>query len=537
MKNTVREMRFEQNTLWLTFTNETSETNFTIKFVYDDAFFRHPLIADLRKGRLLTNKYFPCSIDERYVKLVVFQGLRGDVIEYFYKKNKRAIICYQANRELFLEGLQAYKALEERIRAENSNNLKQIFAENDHEVKEDRETEAYKDIGSALSADSPMIVKGVGAVIDKGLELRASDIHIEPLSEYVRVRYRIDGILAESNRIPANLLPGIISRLKIMADLDITERRLPQDGGFQLTKNNDTLDFRLSVIPTINGEKAVIRILDRKLLSVRLEDLGLSAPDYGLLRREITRSKGIILISGPTGSGKTSTLYAVLQTLDSTALNIETVEDPVEYKIDGVSQVQCHNDVGRTFAATLRAFLRQDPDVLMIGEIRDPETAEIAIKAALTGHLVLSTVHTNDAIGCIYRLINIGIPPYMLSASVNLVMAQRLVRKLCPHCRAPDADYRGKLAFLGETPASGDENAFYTGKGCPRCANTGYQGRTGVFELLALDGELREAIDRGATLQELEKTARNKGLRYLREHGIEKARAGVTSLDEIIRLT
>jgi len=535
MKNTIRELSFDQDVLHIAFQKDNSGTIHHIKFVYDPPFFQNALLGKMKEEKLDKGTFFPCSIDERYVKLVVFQNLSGDIIDFFYRKNKRVVICYYADKAQFLEGLKCYRALEQKAKTEDGNNLDRIFSENPPEIREDSAVEAYKDINSALFADSPMIVKGVSAIIDKGLEKRASDVHIEPFPQYVRIRYRIDGMLTESDRISVTLLQGLISRLKIMANLDITERRLPQDGSFQLIKNGETLDFRISFVPTINGEKAVIRILDKKILSVRLEELGLGDSQYALLKREIAKTKGIILICGPTGSGKTSTLYALLKTINNGGLNISTVEDPVEYKLEGISQVQCHNEIGRTFAATLRAFLRQDPDVLMIGEIRDPETAEIAIKAALTGHLVLSTVHTNDALGSIYRLINIGIPPYMLSASVNLAMSQRLIRKLCPHCREPDADYAGKLAWLEAGDIPEGNPIFYRGKGCPGCGFTGFVGRTGIFELLPLDMDLKEAVDRRVPFRELEKLARKNGLKYLREHGVEKAAAGITSLDEIIR--
>lgn len=416
----------------------------------------------------------------------------------------------------------------------SSDKIREIFKELHSSTKKSRINSSIK-IDSSLASDSPLIVKGLGAIILQGVEKRASDIHIEPLKESVRIRYRIDGILYEEMRLDISLHSFFISRLKIMSHLDITERKLPQDGKFQLEIDKKIVDFRVSIVPLINGEKAVIRILDREILDFNLENIGFSSKDYDTINSLINKKSGILLSCGPTGSGKSSLIYSILKKLNDGKLNISTVEDPVEYEIEGVNQVQYSQDIGRDFATILKAYLRQDPDVLMIGEIRDYETAEIAVKSALTGHLVLSTLHTNDVVSGVFRLLNIGIERYMLSASVIGLISQRLVRKLCPKCKERDENFKGKLSLLKKSEMGYNKNIFYTGVGCEYCNYTGYLGRTAIFEIFVIDEEIRNLIDGGITIQNLQRVAQEKGLKTFIEDGIEKAILGITSLDEIIR--
>ncbi len=408
-----------------------------------------------------------------------------------------------------------------------------IFKELHNLAKRNRSSSSKVD--NLSDGESSPIVRGLNTIIVQGVEKRASDIHLEPLREKLRVRYRIDGILYEEISLDISLHLPIISRLKIISHLDITERKVPQDGKFQMEIEKKKIDFRVSIVPLITGEKAVIRILDREALDFNLEVLGFSQGDYEKINYLIKRKSGILLSCGPTGSGKSSLIYSILKRLNDGKVNISTVEDPVEYEIEGVNQVQYNSDIGRDFATILKAYLRQDPDILMIGEIRDYETAEIAVKSALTGHLVLSTLHTNDSVSGIFRLLNIGIAKYMVSASVIGLISQRLVRKLCPHCKEKDLNSLGKLSLLKIEGDKYRDREFYTGKGCELCNYSGYKDRTAIFEILLVDEEIREEIDRGGSIQELEKLAKNRGMKSLIEDGIEKALLGITSLDEIIR--
>lgn len=341
--------------------------------------------------------------------------------------------------------------------------------------------------------------------------------------------------MTEAEKISLELLSPIISRLKVISSLDITEKRMPQDGRFNLEIRGKKIDFRVSIMPVINGEKAVIRILDRDIIEFEIEKIGMLKTDYNRLLFQLNRKNGIFLVSGPTGSGKSSTLYSLLKKLNTGEVNISTVEDPVEYEIDGINQVQCKSDIGRNFASVLRAYLRQDPDILMVGEIRDHETAEIAVKAAITGHLVLSTIHTNDSIGGINRLLNIGVQPYMVSASLIGILSQRLVRRLCPYCQEKDENWKVKIQLLGYKYERYPENIFYMGKGCEKCSYTGYKGRTAVFEMFELNEKVKEMIEKGNSYQEIEREALNNGMKKLIEDGIEKAGMRITSLDEILR--
>ena len=407
------------------------------------------------------------------------------------------------------------------------------------EVEKSYSTENIKYLkkrDSFLREENSVVAKIVNTILRRAIEEKASDIHIESYGEYIRIRYRIDGVLIEIGRIKGiEFLQYIISRIKIIADLDIVERRMPQDGRFEINIQDKKIDFRVSIIPTINGEKCVIRILNQNIIDLDIEKLDIDKSDLEKILFQLNKRNGMLLISGPTGSGKTSTLYSILKRLNTGQENILTVEDPVEYEIDGINQVQSKNEIGRTFAVMLRAYLRQDPDILMVGEIRDYETAEIAVKASITGHMVLSTIHTNNSVGGIDRLIDIGIPAYMISASLSGIISQRLVRRLCSDCKIKDEYWKEKIKILGYDLENYKNIEFYTEKGCPKCNHTGYRGRIGIFEVFIPDIEIKNMINKGISSLEIEKVALKKGMKKLLEDGIKKAEEGITSLNELLR--
>src|SRR5882757_4802064 len=396
--------------------------------------------------------------------------------------------------------------------------------------------EPVQDIASMeqMAGDSP-VIKLVNYCIYSAVKDGASDIHIEPSENLLRIRYRIDGRLAEKLRPPFQMHAAVTSRVKIMAGMDISERRLPQDGAIHVMMDKRPIDLRVSTMPGKNGEKVVIRIIDNDKSSANLEKLGFGYDTLKQWRKLIALPNGILLVTGPTGSGKSTTLYASLQEMNSDDVNICTVEDPVEYNLAGINQFQVNDKAGFTFANALRSLLRQDPDVIMVGEIRDPETAKIAVQASLTGHLVFSTLHTNDAPGSITRLFNIGIEPYLVSASVAGVMAQRLVRKLCQACKEaydPTINERRQIEKV-----SGKIEKLYRAKGCPRCRNMGYTGRIGIYELFVPDDETQDKISSGASLNEMRDLAKGLGMKPLRVDGVEKVKAGITTLEEVYRVT
>jgi general secretion pathway protein E len=383
------------------------------------------------------------------------------------------------------------------------------------------------------------IIKLVNTILFQALKLRASDVHFHPYVERLQVRFRIDGVLYEMDSIPRKALEAIISRVKVMGKMDIAERRLPQDGRATIRLGDGEVDVRISSIPTTNGERIVMRLLDKSARIYTLEEIGLAPGNLAILREYLGFSHGIILVTGPTGSGKTTTLYAALTQVDTSQSNVLTIEDPVEYSLPGISQVQVNVKKGLTFAAGLRSFLRQDPDVMMVGEIRDLETAEVAIRAALTGHLVFSTVHTNDAPSTVTRLVDQGVEPYLVASSIVLVVAQRLVRTICKHCRASvpiDAEVSAKLKKLGLKPA--DLNGqVAVGTGCGECFNSGYAGRTAIYEFMPMDEQMRTMIMEGATASQMKRAAIDRGMVTLRADGVEKIRQGLTTPDEVLRVT
>ncbi|PWT91702.1 MAG: type IV-A pilus assembly ATPase PilB [Acidobacteria bacterium] len=409
----------------------------------------------------------------------------------------------------------------------------------DMEVLEDAEEIDLASL-EKQSEDAP-VVKLVNKVLYDALNEGASDIHIEPYEKEYRVRYRIDGVLYVKINPPLKLRDAITSRVKIMAKLDIAEKRLPQDGRIKIkTKHQGRmkeLDFRVSVIPTLFGEKIVLRLLDKENLKLDMTKLGLEADSLRRLEKAILKPYGMILVTGPTGSGKTNTLYSAMSRINTPEINIMTAEDPVEFNIPGINQVQMKEQIGLNFAAALRSFLRQDPNIILVGEIRDFETAEIAIKAALTGHLVLSTLHTNDAPSTVNRLMNMGIEPFLVASSVLLIVAQRLIRKICPECKEESKIPLEALVEIGFPEEQARKVVIYKGRGCPLCGNTGYKGRVGLFEVLEVTDNIRELILVGASALEIKRKAIEEGMISLRQSGLEKLRLGLTTIEEVLRET
>ncbi|KPK83612.1 MAG: hypothetical protein AMJ81_07785 [Phycisphaerae bacterium SM23_33] len=405
--------------------------------------------------------------------------------------------------------------------------------EDDVEVMESK-TDEITDL-ERIAGESP-VIRYVNFLITKAVQEGASDIHVEPGEDSLRIRYRVDGVLFDQPGPPAQMHAAIISRLKIMANMDIAERRLPQDGRIRAMVHHRHVDLRVSTLPTTHGEKCVIRILDNRSILIGLENLGMWADTLEAFRRQISQPHGVVLVTGPTGSGKTTTLYSALQTMDGNTLNISTVEDPVEYELGFANQVNVRENIGLTFAGALRSLLRQDPDVIMVGEIRDEETARIAVQASLTGHLVLSTLHTNDAPSSITRLVNIGIEPYLIAASVNSVLAQRLVRRLCENCKTVEKPLREGIAkYLAKHNAKIDQ--VYRAAGCSKCRQTGYAGRLGIYELFEMSETLQDLVSSNPSLMELRRACRQQGLRTLGEDGLQKVAAGLTTVEEIARVT
>ncbi len=380
------------------------------------------------------------------------------------------------------------------------------------------------------------VIQVVDTLITKAVELGASDIHLEPDQGHFYCRYRIDGILREIPELPKKYEAAIISRIKIMSSMDIAEKRLPQDGRIQTTVANKSVDLRVSTFPTLSGENVVLRILDRSRAFLELDGLGFAPDNLKIIEKAIKRPFGMILVTGPTGSGKTTTLYAALNKVNNLDKNIMTLEDPVEYEIPRIRQSQVNVKAGLTFATGLRSMVRQDPDIIMIGEIRDKETADIAIHAALTGHLVFSTLHTNDSASAATRLIDIGVEPFLVGTSVIAIIAQRLVRTLCPNCKKPYTPGREELDLLGLGTVD-EKVVFYKETGCRRCFDTGYSGRTGIFEILALDDKMKELISRKVSSTQIHEAAVRNGMKTLRDDGTLKVKAGITTVAEVLRVT
>ena len=387
----------------------------------------------------------------------------------------------------------------------------------------------------ASDADAP-IVRLVNLIFIESIKERATDIHIEPMEKQIYVRIRVDGVLQVIMTPPVSSLGGLVTRIKILSNLNIAEKRLPQDGRFSIKSPGKDIDIRVSILPTIYGEKVVMRLLDKTGFDFNLTSLGFPKRNLGTFKKVINQPYGLVVVSGPTGSGKSTSLYAALKEIKSERTNITTVEDPVEYQLDGVNQIQVFEDIGLTFGSSLRSILRQDPDVLLIGEIRDAETADIAVKFALTGHLVFSTVHANDAPGTITRLLDIGIAPFLVGSCLNLVMAQRLVRKICEKCKEEYIPTKEELALVG-LDSSKVTGPLYHGKGCTECRNTGYRGRLAIFEMIPMAKDLRKLVYNNANEDEIRESAVNNGMINLRDAGLERVFDGTTSIEEILRST
>ena len=385
------------------------------------------------------------------------------------------------------------------------------------------------------AVDDVPVIRLVNLILSEGVKVGASDIHINPEKTTVNVRYRVEGMLRKASEVPLKLAPSVVSRIKIMGNMDISETRLPQDGRFTIKVEGHEINVRVSSIPTTYGENVVMRLLDMSAQRIyELPKLGMGPEDYKLVTQAAHKPYGMILSTGPTGSGKSSSLYAIIKLVNRDEVNIMTLEDPVEYRMAGVRQVQLNVKAGMTFSSGLRAILRQDPDILMVGEIRDRETAQIAVQAALTGHLVLSTLHTNDALSAVYRLVDMGVEPYLVASVLLCSFAQRLVRCVCPHCREQYQPSIGLLHVFGLTPEDGP---FFHGKGCPRCGGTGYMGRTAIFEVFPMLDELQEMVTAGKSKQEIYRRARKLGIRTMADDAAKKIRAGITTAEEAIRVT
>jgi type IV pilus assembly protein PilB len=403
-------------------------------------------------------------------------------------------------------------------------------------VEEDEEEVGITQLQVAVE-EAP-VVKFINSLLADAVSRGASDIHIEPYEHALRIRYRIDGVLQEMMSPPVRMKAALTSRVKIMADLNIAERRIPQDGRIKMKMGaNRVIDFRVSTLPTLFGEKIVLRILDRGNLTFDLEKLGFDPEPLKHFLHAISQPYGIVLVTGPTGSGKTTTLYSALNKVNQIGVNIMTAEDPVEYNLAGINQVQIREEIGLTFAAALRAFLRQDPNIIMVGEIRDTETGSIAIKAALTGHLVLSTIHTNDAPSTINRMIDMGLQPFLVASATNLIQAQRLVRRICKRCKEPHAYPAPLLREAGFSEEDIETTTFYSGRGCEECRNTGYRGRVGLYEVMPLSTTLKKMVTNQASAAELLEQALAEGMVTLRRDGLDKMRRGVTTLEEVLRET
>ncbi|RMH26048.1 MAG: pilus assembly protein PilB [Planctomycetota bacterium] len=412
------------------------------------------------------------------------------------------------------------------------------------DIASDEKFAALEGRGDSIDLDAVMdaaednkVIKLLNLVLLQAIKDKASDIHFEPFEEEFKIRYRIDGVLYEMAPPPRYLAPAIVSRVKVMANLDIAERRLPQDGRIELVLSGNPIDLRVNVLPTMHGESVVMRVLDRSNVELSIDRIGLSDRDLEIVQTLMRKPNGIVIVTGPTGSGKTTTLYAALSSLNSIDTKILTAEDPVEYDIDGLCQCQINTEVGLTYAKCLRSFLRQDPDIILVGEIRDLETAQIAVQASLTGHLVFSTLHTNDAPSSIVRLLDLGLESFLLTATIEGIVAQRLVRTICPKCKETYEPTEEQLMELSLKPQDVAGKSFFRGRGCDHCHGSGFKGRMGIFEILVLDDDLRDMIMKETNMSVFKAEARRRGMRTLRECGLEAIYDGRTTIDEVVRET
>ena len=479
-----------------------------------------PEVAGLQTDFLRAHKILPVQCDEAHLTVAM-----ADPQDAFILKALALATGLQVQACIAVESdiVRSWSSGEQILEADSASGL---------ELDSVNFVEHLKDIAS----EAP-VIRLVNQIIGRVVDLRASDIHLEPFDDGLHVRYRVDGAIYMSEVVPNQHSAAVNSRVKLMAHLDIAERRLPQDGRINTRVKGRELDLRVSTIPTVHGESVVMRVLDRSSVRYSLESMGLTAENLASFNHLLAKPHGILLITGPTGSGKTTTLYTALSKLDANAHKIITVEEPVEYQLQGVNQIQVHQQIGLTFASALRSILRQDPDVIMIGEMRDQETAQIAVQSALTGHLVLSTLHTNTAAGAIVRLQDMGIESYLITSSVNGVLSQRLVRRLCEHCKQPYAPDSALLASSGLQRIGLSPSRLYNAVGCEHCRQTGYSGRCGIHELLVLDDTMRRGVLDGLDASSLHAKAISTGMGTLYEDGLRKVASGITSLEELVRVT
>jgi type IV pilus assembly protein PilB len=475
------------------------------------------------------NVVLPLTQEEAALKIIMSDPSDFDTMQKLQFILNKDIQPVLAPREQIVEAINRHYGQTE---TESVDSMLQEFTDTAIDFTE---TEATANMAAAEDSDAP-VVKLVNLIIQEAISLRASDIHIEPFVDRVRVRYRIDGVLVERDSPPRRLLAPMTSRIKIMANIDISEKRRPQDGRIKMNVQGKHFDLRVSVLPTNHGQSTVMRLLDRSNIQVNIKDLGFGEEDYKRFQNIIKRPNGIFLVTGPTGSGKTTTLYAALNELNRPDRKIITAEDPVEYYLPGINQVEVKHQIGLDFARIIRAMLRQAPNIILVGEIRDQETADIAVQASLTGHLVFSTLHTNDAPSAITRLMDIGVQPFLVASSIIAIMAQRLVRVICPKCKEPDRPPVAEIKLAGITSDRLPNANFSRGRGCTFCHHTGFRGRKGIFELLRMNAGIREMTFNREPTQTIRRQSRLLGMRTLLEDGVAKAVAGITTLDEVLSI-
>ncbi|NMD40657.1 MAG: type II secretion system ATPase GspE [Deltaproteobacteria bacterium] len=498
-------------------------------------------IGDLEVDPAVLDK-LPVSYLRKYSMVPVKQ--QGDVMIVAVHDPVEQEAFYDISRTLHLKDIRRVLAPKQEILAA-INRLVEMKDESAKDIMgdiEEEEDEILKDLESiqditAMETEAP-IIRLVNRLMVQAFREKASDIHVEPYQSDVKIRFRVDGILHDVLSLPKRLHPAVVSRIKVMATLNIAEKRLPQDGRIGIKLGDHSVDLRISTVPTVNGERVVMRILDKSSVLLGLEELGFYPDDLAIIERLTRQEHGIILVTGPTGSGKTTSLYSMLSRINSPDKNILTIEDPIEYQLKGIGQIPVNAKVGLTFASGLRSIVRQDPDVILVGEIRDLETAEIAIQAALTGHLVFSTLHTNDSASAVTRLIDMGIEPFLVTSSVNAIVAQRLTRKICPNCRQQYFPESESLLEVGlSQDMLGREGYLWRGAGCKECINTGYKGRTGIYEILLMSDAIKTTILKTSDSNIIKKQAIEEGLHTLREDGSRKVEDGVTTIEEVLRVT
>ncbi len=478
------------------------------------------------------NAILPLKEDDGTLTVIVSDPDDFDTIEKLRFILNREIRVALSPRENILEAINRYYG---QVEGESADSMLQEFTDTAIDFTEtDTMTEGYSE-EEVVDETSAPVVRLVQLMINEAVQLRASDIHIEPFEDRVRIRYRIDGVLHERDSPPRRLLGSIISRVKILAKIDIAERRRPQDGRIKVTCGEKDLDLRVSIIPTSHGQSVVMRLLDKDNIKIGIRQLGLSEGNFKIFQGLIKRPNGIVLVTGPTGSGKTTTLYAAMNSMNRPDKKIITAEDPVEYYLPGINQVEVNHGIGLDFSRIIRAMLRQAPNIILVGEMRDQETASIGIEASLTGHLVFSTLHTNDAPSAVTRMTDMGVPSYLVSSSIIGILAQRLVRVICQKCKHPYQPRESELIEAGITPEVASEATFMKGRGCGHCQRSGYRGRIGIHELLTLNAKVRELIFEGASAVEIRKVAVRQGMKTLYVDGMDKVMRGITSFDEIYR--